>query len=321
MLDPQARQLLDLIASLNLPPARVLGVTQTRQNYRERRNATQPGRLEMAQVTDHHLTVNGRSLLIRDYRPRSLAVRQALSGESSAVPGLVYLHGGGWTIGDVDTHDTLCRALADAAQCAVFSVDYRLGPEHRFPAAVLDADHAFQWLIGEADRLGVDPARIAVGGDSAGGNLATVVSILARDRGGPMPRFQLLIYPATDQRAGADSHRRNGEGYLLTSDMMQWFREQYHADESEYLDWRASPLLTPGLGGLPPALMIVAEYDPLVDEGRAYAARLNEAGVNTRVVSFDGQIHGFITMGRVIDAASDAIAVCASGLRTAFLTA
>lgn len=317
MLDTQARQLLDLIAALDLPPPWVAGVVQAREAYRQRRFATQPDPRAMASVSDHEIVSDGHRIAIRDFRPKSLATRRE-TGDTRAPPALLYLHGGGWTIGDLDTHDTLCRELADTAQCAVFSVDYRMGPEHRFPAAVIDADNAFQWLLRESTALGIDASRIAIGGDSAGGNLATVATLLARDRGGPMPMFQLLIYPATDQRAGHDSHQRNGEGYLLTRDLMNWFREQYHADQQEYLDWRASPLLATDLSGLPPALVLLAGYDPLLDEGLDYAERLSAAGVSVDVVRFDAQIHGFITMGRMIDDANRAVARCGEALRTAF---
>lgn len=310
MLNPQARALLDLIASLGMPPMNTLPVAEARAQYRDRRYATQPAPPEVASVSDHRVPSADATIAVRAYRPMG-------SDPAQALPVLVYYHGGGWTIGDLDTHDTLCRTLANASGCAVVSVDYRMGPEHRFPAAVDDAMASLRWVVAQALMLGIDPSRVAVGGDSAGGNLAAVVSLLARDRGGPSVKFQLLIYPATDQRANSESHRRNGEGYLLTSDMMTWFRSQYHAGADEFLDWRASPLLAESHANLPPALVLTAGYDPLVDEGQAYARALAQAGVPVESVCYEGQIHGFITMGKVIDEANEAVARCATALSTA----
>jgi acetyl esterase len=230
---------------------------------------------------------------------------------------LVYYHGGGWVIGDLDTHDTLCRELANGAGCAVVAVDYRMAPEHRFPAAVDDSLAALRWIQREAASLGLDATRLAVGGDSAGGNLAAVVAIAARDAGEPDLAFQLLIYPATDQRRGAASHAINGQGYLLTRDTIAYFHDHYIADAAQDLDWRASPLLHPELSRLPPALVLTAGYDPLRDEGLHYAQRLSEAGNRATHINFERQIHGFITMGKVIDEANAAVALCAAALRRA----
>jgi acetyl esterase len=230
---------------------------------------------------------------------------------------VVYFHGGGWVIGDLDTHDVLCRELANGSGAAVVAVDYRMGPEHRFPAAVDDCLAATRWLQREAIRLGLDPRRIAVGGDSAGGNLAAVVCLALRDAGAPAPAFQLLIYPATDMRRQAPSHRTNGEGYLLTHETISYFHDHYIDNAAHDLDWRASPLLAPNLGGLPPALVISAGFDPLRDEGLAYAEALTAAGNRAAYVCFERQIHGFITMGRVLDEAHTAVALCAAELRRA----
>jgi acetyl esterase len=232
---------------------------------------------------------------------------------------LVYLHGGGWTMGDLDTHDVLCRELATGAGCALIAVDYRLGPEHRFPAAVDDALAATRWVQDQAAALGVDPARLALGGDSAGGNLAAVVALALRDEGGdaPAPRLQLLIYPATDMRCGAPSHQHNGDGYLLTRDTIAYFRGHYITDTRHHVDWRASPLLHGDLSNLPPALVLTAGFDPLRDEGLAYAAALTKAGNRATYVCFERQIHGFITMGRVLDEANAAVSMCAAELRRA----
>jgi acetyl esterase len=224
-------------------------------------------------------------------------------------------------IGDLETHDTLCRELANGAGCAVVAVDYRLGPENRFPAAADDCIAATRWVRANAAGLGIDPALLAVGGDSAGGNLAAVVSIALRDAGDPPIAFQLLIYPATDMRRSAPSHTSNGQGYVLTSDTITYFHDHYIDDTAHDLDWRASPLLHADLSRLPPAFVLTAGFDPLRDEGLAYADALAAAGNATTYVCFDRQIHGFILMGKVLDEAHAAVALCASELRRAFAAA
>lgn len=322
-LDPQCRVLLDLVAAADRPLDR-MSVADARADYRGRREIVQPPPPDVASTTTFSLPAGDpdQAVEARFYRP-------AGAWPNDVLPVLLYLHGGGWTIGDLDTHDTLCRSLANGADCAVLSLAYRLGPEHRFPAAVDDVLAAFDWLAEHADRLFVDAGRIAVGGDSAGGNLAAVLSLLCRDRlvqggKGPakaVPMYQLLIYPATDMRMGQASHRQNGEGYLLTRALIEWFRAHYIDDPRHYEDWRASPLLAARLDGLPPALVLVAGHDPLVDEGRAYADRLEAAGTTVERVEFPGQIHGFITMGRMLDGAGEAIARCAAGLKAAFAAA
>jgi acetyl esterase len=233
------------------------------------------------------------------------------------LPVLVYFHGGGWTIGDLDTHDVLCRDLANGSGCAVVSVDYRMAPEHPFPAAVDDCLAATRWVRANAVSLRVDARRLAVGGDSAGGNLAAVVCLALRDGGDALPAFQLLIYPATDMRAVAPSHTTNAQGYVLTADSIAYYRGHYIADPAQWTDWRASPLLAGDHGRLPPALVVTAGFDPLRDEGRQYADALSGAGTKAEYVCFERQIHGFITMGRVIDEANTAVALCAAALRRA----
>ena len=310
MLHPQARALLDLFEQLGLPPTHTLSPEQARLAYRERRALTQPEPPPVAQVQDLQVPGLAGPIALRLYRP----LQPAPTG-AGLLPVLVYFHGGGWVIGDLDTHDTLCRELANGAGCAIAAVDYRLGPEHRFPAAVDDCLAATRWLQRNAATLRLDASRIAVGGDSAGGNLAAVVAITARDAGWPALVFQLLIYPATDMRRGAPSHTTNGEGYLLTRDTISYFHDHYIADPAHDLDWRASPLLHPDLSQLPPALVLTAGYDPLRDEGLDYSQRLSEAGSRATCVSFERQIHGFITMGNVIDEANAAVLLCADALR------
>jgi acetyl esterase len=224
------------------------------------------------------------------------------------------MHGGGWTIGDVDTHDVLCRSLCQQAGVVVLSVDYRLAPEHPFPAAFHDTLSAFRWAVEQAKMLGIDPARMAVGGDSAGGNLAAAAALALRSEA-VAPAYQLLIYPATDMNMRHPSHTSNGQGYLLTRPVMDWFSKNYLPNIADRNDWRASPLLAADLAHLPPALVLTAGFDPLCDEGLAYADALSTAGVATEYVCFERQIHGFITMGRVLREAAAAIDVCAGALR------
>jgi len=309
MLHPQARALLNLIEEKGVPPTHTLAPAQARAVYRERRHFTQPAPPDVAEVRGLVVPGPAGPLALRLYRPIGSAAGERL-------PVLVYYHGGGWVIGDLDTHDTLCRQLANGAGCAVVSVDYRLAPEHRFPAAVDDSIAALQWIHANAAALSLDAARLAVGGDSAGGNLAAVVAIAARDSGGPALAFQLLIYPATDQRRTAPSHQGNGQGYLLTRDTITYFHDHY-LDAAQDLDWRASPLLHENLKGLPPAFVLTAGYDPLRDEGLEYAQRLTEAGNRSSLVCFERQIHGFILMGKVLDDAGPAVQLCAAQVRQA----
>jgi acetyl esterase len=310
MLHPQARALLDLIEEKGVPPTHTLTPAQARAIYRDRRSFTQPAPPGVESVRDLAAPGPGGPIPLRLYRPLG-------SQTEAMLPVLVYYHGGGWTIGDLDTHDTLCRELANGAGCAVVAVDYRMGPEHRFPAAVDDAVAALRWVHANARELKLDGDRIAVGGDSAGGNLAAVVAIAARDTGGPPLAFQLLIYPATDMRRIAPSHESNGQGYLLTRDTIAYFRGHYVNDDRDDLDWRASPLLAPDLARLPPAFVLTAGYDPLRDEGLQYAQRLTEAGTPSSLVCFERMIHGFILMGRVLEEANTAVQLCAAQLRQA----
>jgi acetyl esterase len=309
MLHPQARALLDLIETRGLPPTHTLAPADARAFYRERRFFTQPEPPAVGEVRELRAPGAHGDIALRLYRP--------LLGARSPLPVLVFFHGGGWVIGDLDTHDTLCRELANGAGCAIVAVDYRMGPEHRFPAAVNDCLAATRWVQREAAALGLDARRLGVGGDSAGGNLAAVVALSARDAADLAIAFQLLIYPATDMRRGAASHASNGQGYLLTRETIAYFHDHYIADAAHDMDWRASPLLHPDLSRLPPALVLTAGYDPLRDEALQYAQRLSEAGNRATHINFERQIHGFITMGKVIDEANAAVAMCAAELRRA----
>jgi acetyl esterase/lipase len=297
---PQVAALLERIARSPLPPYHTVSPFVARRIYRDTRAALS---CVAPPVAESRLLIFDR-IAVRAYRP--------VSGE--VLPALVYFHGGGWTIGDLDTHDVLCRQLANGARCAVFSVDYRLAPEASFPAAVEDCLAATRHVFSNAEKLKVNPSQIAVGGDSAGGNLAAVVA-LHRQR--PLA-FQLLIYPATDQRCNTDSHRRNGEGYLLTREGIAFFRGCYLPEKKHWADWRASPLLAASHAGLPPAFVITAGYDPLCDEGREYAERLAQAGVEVAYREYSDMVHGFLLFGGVLDTANTAVADCCAALRGAF---
>ena len=241
--------------------------------------------------------------------------RGAGTAAAAMLPVLVYFHGGGWVIGDLDSHDSVCRHLANAAGCAVVSVDYRLAPEHKFPAAVEDCFAAVSWVAAEATALAIDRERIAVGGDSAGGNLAAVVSLLARDRGAPRLRCQVLVYPAVDGGMTYPSIARFAEGFLLTRATMRWFYDQYLRGPADIEDWRASPLRAPDLSRVAPAMVITAGFDPLCDEGEAYARRLQDHSVAVNHRHFPDQIHGFLSAGKIIRAASPALDEIAAELR------
>lgn len=310
MLHPQAQAFIDLLVQRGVPPTHTLTPADARKFYRERRALTQPDPGEVAEVRELRAEAPQGAIPMRLYRPLGAAAPAVL-------PVLVYYHGGGWTIGDLDTHDTLCRELCNLSGCAVVAVDYRMGPEHRFPAAVDDVLAATRWVRRQAGALGVDPGRLAVGGDSAGGNLAAVAAIAARDAGDLPIAYQLLIYPATDMRRVHPSHVSNGQGYVLTADTIRYFHDQYITDAAHDLDWRASPLLREDLAGLPPALVLTAGYDPLRDEGLDYARALTAAGNRTSYICFERQIHGFITMGRLLDEANAAVSMCAAELRRA----
>jgi len=308
--DPQMQGVIERAAKSGLPPYCSVSAAEARRMYKDTRAALYPGVPEVAAV--RALAADGPA------GPIALRLYLGLGAPAGApLPALVYFHGGGWTVGDLDTHDIVCRTLANRARCAVVAVDYRMGPEHKFPAAVEDCVAATRWVAAQAPTLGLDAARIAVGGDSAGGNLATVVAITLRDAGALPLVFQALVYPATDQRMDSASHASFAEGYLLTRENMLWYRGNYLAP-GDYDDWRASPLRAADLARLPPAHIITAGYDPLRDEGRAYSDRLVAAGVPVLYECFEGMAHGFLTMGGVLAAANHALYRLAQSLAQAF---
>ena len=310
-LHPQLVVLLERAAQSQLPPYYEVPPAVARRFYRDTRGALTPDPPAVESVQLLLAQGPGGPVPMRAYRPKG-------AGQDEVLPALLYIHGGGWVIGDLDTHDVVCRTLANGARCAVFSVEYRKAPESPFPAAVDDCFSALTFVFENGKNLRINTAKIAVGGDSAGGNLAAVMTLMARDAGGPAISFQLLIYPGVDQRMGHPSIDSNGEGYLLTKKSMIYFRGHYLPKKEDWLDWRASPLLAGSLAKLPPAFVMTAGYDPLRDEGKAYAERLAKEGVQIEYKNYADMVHGFITMGRVLDTTNAALADCAQALRKAW---
>lgn len=309
-LDEEAANVLALMEKAGRPPLNTLPAAQGRSEVdalSERAEADPP---EVARVEDGTLPGPAGGLRFRRYRP--------LDAPEGALPTLIYYHGGGFVIGNLETHDSTCRRLANRSRCQVVAIDYRLAPEHPFPAAVEDAVAAFRHIAANAAAFEADPSRIAVGGDSAGGNLSAVLCLIQRDCGGPMPAFQLLIYPATDNVTQTESRRLFAEGYFLTRDLMDWFFNHYAPSGVNRRDPRISPLLVHDLSGLPPAFVLTAGFDPLRDEGRAYAEKLLGAGVKTTYVNYPGTIHGFFSMTRFLQQGLKANDEAAYALRAHF---
>ncbi len=305
-LDPQAKAFLDQLAAASAPPLNALPVAEARQALRTLFSTGGPEPVH--KVEDRQIPGPAGGLPVRTYTPAG----------KGPLPVLVYFHGGGWVLGDLETHDSTCRTLANAAGCIVMAVDYRLAPEHKFPAAPEDCYAATKWVVLNAASFGGDPTRIAVGGDSAGGNLTAAVALMAADRGAPTLVYQLLIYPVTNYAFDTPSYRENADGYLLTREAMQWFWGHHLANENDGQNAYASPLRARDCRRVPPALVITAEFDPLRDEGEAYAARLREAGVPVEVKRYNGMIHGFFSLGHVLEQGKKAVADAAAGLRAAF---
>jgi acetyl esterase len=302
-LDDDSQAFLDLIKKLGRPPLNSLPPLEGREMYRRGRMATQPDLPHVDRVKDFEVPGPNGPIGVRFYRG-------AGTHEKGALPVLVYYHGGGWVLGDLDSHDWVCRAVANAANCAVVSVDYRLAPEHTFPAAYDDAVAATKWVAANAGSLNIDPARMTVGGDSAGGNLAATVALALRDEGKIKLRAQILTYPIVDLTFEYDE--RFEKGVALNNGGMRDFIDKYVPDVSQRRDPRCSPLFAPSLKGLPPALVILAGFDPLYDEGDAYAARLKDEGVAVTVSRFPGQMHGFVSRPKLLPKSLDAIAEIAS---------
>lgn len=306
-LDPVAEGFLAQMAAAGGPPLQEMSPEFARQAFSVF-NQLGGTPEEVAKVENQTIPGPAGDIPVRIYTPE---------GEAP-FPALVLFHGGGWVIGDLDVVDVPCRALANRAGCVVVSVDYRLAPEHPFPAAVDDCYAATKWVADNGASIGVDPTRIAVGGDSAGGNLAAVVSQMARDKGGPALVYQVLIYPVTDATISTPSYEENADGYLLTKEGMIWFYSHYMKADTDRKDPLLSPLHAEDLKGLPPALVLTAEFDPLRDEGEAYVSKLKDAGVAVQHSRYDGMIHGFFWMGGVVSQYQQAITEISSALKTAF---
>ena len=300
-LDPTVEVMLQQMAEAQGPALNEMSPPDAREMYRTL-NAASP-RPEVASV--------------EDTKAGEIPIRVYKVSEDGKQPVVVFFHGGGWVIGDLETHDGACRQLAIAAQCTVVAVDYRLAPEHPFPAAIDDCFEATKWVAENAGSLGVDANKLCVAGDSAGGNLAACVCLKARDADGPAIGFQLLIYPVTDARMNTESYEANKDGYMLTRDGMQWFWDHYTGGQ-HLSNPHASPLVAPDLAGLPAACVITAEYDPLRDEGEAYGEALQTAGVTTNTVRFDGMIHGFFAMTDMLEGSRKAMDLAAAEIRQVF---
>jgi len=307
-LDAETAALLAQLAAAGIPPLDSLPPEKAREVFNAAFTPPADGREPVARVEDISLAGPAGPIPARLYAPAS----------SAPLPCVLYYHGGGWVIMNVETHDPICRAIANLAGCAVVSVDYRLAPEHRFPAALDDCYAALVDVAKRATSLGVDPTRLAVAGDSAGGNLAAAVSLLARDRKGPALALQVLIYPAVDPSCSSVSCKENAEGYLLTLSSMHYFWGHYLGADRRAPNAYAAPIEAESLRDLPPAYVITAEYDPLRDEGELYAKRLQQAGVATELVRHDGTIHGFVGMANVLTQGKQALANLSARLRAAF---
>ena len=309
-LDADSKAFLDLVKSLNRPALNSLPPLEGREVFRRGRLATQPELPQVDRVYERRVKGPHGDISVRVYRGAGTA-------DAGDLPVHVYYHGGGWVLGDLDSHDWVCRKIANAAQCAVVSVDYRMAPEHVFPVAYDDSMAALKWTVDNAKTLKVDATRVSVGGDSAGGNLAAAIALGARD-GGPKLKAQILVYPVTDCSMSGDYYGRYTKDLLLTDETMKWFIDLYVPDAAKRKDWRASPLLAQSLEGLPEALVILAGFDPLCAEGDAYAKRLKADGVKVTQKLYPGQIHGFLSNGKVLPKANDAIADIAAALKAAW---
>ncbi len=308
-LDPQLAEILAIAERLGRPPLESLPVEEARREYRKRADTFGLPSAELFAVVERSIAGPAGPVPVRLYVP---------VGAPDPSPFLVFFHGGGWTVGDRDTHDRACRHLAERARCRVASVDYRLAPEHPFPAAVEDCWAAYRAITGKLGEWDADPKRIAVGGDSAGGNLAAVIAQLARDKRAPAPCLQLLIYPAVDMAGVYGSIERFGKGYLLTKAMIDCFMGYYTPDPAMRRDWRASPLLARDLAQLPPAFIQTAGFDPLQDEGAAYAKALAAAGVKAAHKHYPSLVHGYLQLAGHSPAARAAVDDAAAALRHAF---
>lgn len=307
-LDPQAKALLDKIKQSGAPAYNTLPVQEARILYDKASELAQGEPPTPQSVSTLKIPGPASELDALLYRPDG----------GDKLPVLIYFHGGGYTIGSLKSHDCVCRTLCVEAHCIVIAVDYRLAPEHKYPSAVDDCFTATQWIANNVDSLGGDAERIAIGGDSAGGNLAAVVCIKAREAGAPKLIHQLLIYPGTDMSCSFPSHKTFGQGYRLTNELIDWFYQHYFEPDSDIDNWLASPLNAEDLSELPAAFVLSAGFDPLQDENKAYADKLVQAGVPVKYSHYEGMLHGFIAMPGLFDKAREALSECAAELRKAF---
>ncbi|PON15500.1 lipase [Candidatus Entotheonella serta] len=305
-LDPQAQMLLESVRASGIPPFHTLPVEDARQAMIDLFGKVK-NPVSVHRIDNRDITGPAGPIPIRLYIPAGVG----------PFPVLVYYHGGGWVLGSLETHDPMWRELSRVVGCVVVSVDYRLAPEHRFPVPLEDCYAAVDWVARHASDLNIDAQRIAVGGDSAGGNLAAAVALTARDRGTPPLACQLLIYPALDYAFDTHSYRENGNDYFLTKDMMVWFWQRYLHDQEHGLYPQASPLRAQNLYGLPSTLLLTAEFDPRRDEGKAYAERLRAVGVQVEYRCYAGMIHGFLGWTSKLDVAAQAMVETAETLRIA----
>ena len=308
-LDPKLKALLEQPADPNAKPIEEIPIEEIRRQFNEDIAAIDKPGPEMKDIQDRAVDVGDAEIQVRWYTPSTLA---AASGN----PVLVFFHGGGWIQGNIETHDSMCRVLAHDGRSLVCSVDYRLAPENKFPVSLNDSYTATKWAHQHAAMFGGDPGKLAVGGDSAGGNLAAVISFLARDDGSVPIRFQLLLYPVTDLASETESKRKFSNGFWL--DTLPFLIESYVATDEDRTNPLASPLRARNFSGLPPAHIVTAGHDPLRDEGRAYATRLQEAGVDAQYDCYESMIHGFISIRGIVDEGERALQASAASLREAF---
>lgn len=303
-LHPDIAAFLELVANSGAPPLHTLTPQQARDYY-----------AATSQVLDEPPSTEPSPLSITCRDGHRLDLRR-YEGMEPQAPALLYFHGGGYTVGNLDSHDTLCRALAHESGCTVLSVDYRLAPEHKFPTAFHDAEDAYRWLMQHGNEIDIDTTRIAVGGDSVGGTLATALCLAARDHDWLPPRCQVLLYPCTSAQQDSESHRRFARGHLLEADTLQWMFGHYLNSDAERHDWRFAPLEADDLRKLPPAFIALADHDPLIDEGIAYANRLQSSGVDARLTIYPGMVHDFARLGGIVpDVARQVRKDVASALR------
>jgi acetyl esterase len=311
-LDPQLANLLELTRKAGKPPFQDLTPHEARAAYAASWVILQPPKQEVASVQDVSITTPDGPLALRIYRGID-------TKKDDVLPALMYLHGGGWVIGNLESHDRLCRSFANLSNSCVVAVDYRLAPEHRYPAAVNDFAQAFLWVHTQAKYLMIDDQRIGVGGDSAGGYLAAVLALMSRDGQLPSICMQVLLYPVTDLTASCQSYQRVTSGVPLTADTMYYFIDHYAPKISDRKDWRASPLLATSLKGTAPAFVMTVGHDPLCDEGRAYAQRLEDEGVRVTAMHLADHMHGMLMHGRLIRASLLMTDVVGSWIKEAFV--